>query len=103
MGVIDDPVEQFAELGLDGGVLQADHAAVEQLRLQSDLVCCAHDADGFGRCGGEVDVIRIACLDAAYDRREIDGVGRIAAIVEALMRRTDTRKLVCAYPCCDRG
>src|SRR5262249_17293511 len=47
----DETVEQRAELRLDGGRLQAHHAAADHLRLEADFVDRAHHADGVGWIG----------------------------------------------------
>ncbi len=82
--VVDDLVQELAELRLERRILQSDHAAAEELGLEADLVCRTHDPDGVGRIRGDVDEIRIGGVDGAHDRREIERARRIAAIVDDL-------------------
>ena len=82
--VIDDAVQQRTKLHLDGGALQPDHAAAEQLGLQPDLVRGADHADGIGRIGADQHEVRIGRLDRADDRRVVRRRRRIGLVVDDL-------------------
>ena len=82
--VVDDAVQQRAKLCLDGGALQADHAAAEQLGLQPDLVRGADHADGVGRIGADQHEIGIGRLDRADDRRVVGRGRRVGLVIDDL-------------------
>src|SRR6266851_4291406 len=80
--VVDDAVEQRAELGLERGRLQADHGAADHLRLEADLVDRPHHADRVERIGADDGEIRIGRLHGAHDGAEIGLRRRIVAVVD---------------------
>src|SRR5215469_4812127 len=82
--IVDEAVEQRAELGLDRGRLQPDHATADHLWLVADLVDRAYESDRVRRIGEDGDDVRIGRLDSSDDRREVGGRRRIALVVDDL-------------------
>ena len=56
--------------------------AAEHLGIQAQLLHGAQEPDRVGRVGGEIDQIGLSRLHRADDRREIDRVRRIGAVVD---------------------
>jgi hypothetical protein len=91
-----DLVEQFAKLGLDGGILQADMPPPTNFVFQPDLVCRQHNADVFGRTRRDVGEIRIARLDAGrtltWRRRRLGQVWQAGATACHCWSRQSVRR-----------
>jgi hypothetical protein len=62
----------------------------EQLGTQPLFVGRPHDPDRVGRVGGDVDNVRLGGRNGADDRREIDRIRRIAAMIDNLEAHRDS-------------
>ena len=78
--VVDEAVEQRAQLVLEHGRLQPDHGAADQLRLEAELVDRFDDAHRVQRIGAHRHDVGIGGLDGAHHRREV-GRGRWIGLV----------------------
>ena len=76
------PLSSGPELLLDRREGEPDHPAAQHLRAEADLVDRAHDADRIRRIGRNENDVGIGRLNRAHDRRIVDRVRRIAAVVD---------------------
>src|SRR5207249_9819404 len=82
--VVHDAVQHRPHARHDAGELQADHAAAEDLGLQTHLVGRAQHADRVRRVRRHEHDVGVGGLDGPDDRRVVDGARRIGLIVDGL-------------------
>ena len=80
--VIDDAVQHRSQVFLDGGELQADHAAAEHFRLQTQLVGRLDHSNRSWRVGADIDQIGTRGFDGPNDGRKVCRAGRIGLVVD---------------------